>query len=112
MDDDYTVSISLRMPVSLVKKLDSDVSKKYFATRSEAINILTMDGRNLREIKKANLNPESFKNACSQIDEKRKNETMAGWFSTLDNSQQKAIIDIFQLVRDGKWTQTELTQYE
>lgn len=93
--------------------LEETKKKDRLANRSDALRTLVRAGNIFRKsVEGTRNNPQALEQALIELDDLRKQEKFAIYLESLTLEQRTAIVDIIQLINDGKWQQTNLISYE
>lgn len=93
--------------------LEETKNKDQLANRSDALRTLVRAGNIFKKsIEGIKNDPQALEQALIQLDDIRREEKLAVWFESMTLAQRNAIIDIIQLINEGKWQQTNLITYE
>jgi len=93
--------------------LEETKNKEKLANRSDALRTLVRAGNIFKKsIEGIKNNPQALEQALVQLDDIRREEKLAVWFESMTLQQRNAIVDIIQLINEGKWQQTNLVSYE
>lgn len=93
--------------------LEETKNKDKLANRSDALRTLVRAGDIFKKsIEGIRNNPQALEQALVQLDDIRRQEKLAVYFESMTLEQRNAVIDIIQLINEGKWQQTNLITYE
>lgn len=93
--------------------LEETKKKDNLANRSDALRTLVRAGDIFKKsIEGAKNNPQALEQALVELDEMRRQEKLAVYFESMTIEQRNALVDIIQLINQGKWQQTNLITYE
>ena len=92
MNAEYNSTVSVRMPVSILSKLDSEVKCKKFHNRSEAIITRIQSSYELDNLMEIAKNPQLQKEMDEKIKQMTSNSSVEQTLETMTISQRNAII--------------------
>jgi len=98
-DKDYNTMLSLRLPISLRRKIEEEdlgltkMQKKIGGT-SEAVRILIMEGLVFRKLKAASGNPDQMKKIMKIYSDAWRAENKEHYLETLDISELENILSL------------------
>lgn len=93
--------------------LEETKARENLANRSDALRTLVRSGNIFKKsIEGIKNNPQALEQAMIQLDDIRRQEKLAVYFESMTLEQRNAVVDIIQLINEGKWQQTNLISYE
>lgn len=108
MSKDYKCTISVRMGVSMLTKLDTDVRNKLYKDRTEAIIKRIESSYTLDELMKIASNPKLQKEMNEKIKSMLSNSSIEQTLETMTVKQRNAIVFYATHLNEKAITQTNL----
>lgn len=106
--DELKVSVTVRIPISLVQVLDLDVKDKKFRDRSEAIITLILDGKQLNRIITMIKDPKQVKKAIKKIQKMETFNNMKSSLKKFEPHELSLIAKLAKILEEEKVQQTYL----
>ena len=110
--EEFKLSISVRMPISIIQALDKLVKEKKYADRSEAIRTLTQNGMHLAKIIELVKNPKKAKELTKKLKQFDSIKNIEQTLETLEPHQLKLVESLASSISESKVKQTLLEMKE
>lgn len=110
--DELKVSVTVRIPVSMVQMLDVLVKEKKYSDRSEAIRTLIHDGIYLAKIIQVVKDPKKVKGIVKKLRDINTLQDIEQTMETMPPHQLQLVQSIAKEIRDKKVEQTLLDMKE